>query len=619
MTLSVGQRQWGTSCRQQQQQVVVPVGSFNPTPNPTLKEAEGEECFICSADVPVSVEFAPCGHISCLGCLDRLRSANIYMADTGVRCPFCRQYVDRYLCSLRDTYAVKVVNEANHAASKAKLARADSGIQQLAVSQTSSQQSQQTGFMGYDNDGGSSGEMNTSNNIVGSTRVNWPCPYCGNINYYWRETCNKCGKPDLKVQFGRGSKPQDLMAAGANDIVQFAKEKMHPNLTIAMQESGVGYVNGQLEVSVEMLRSAFPKQGHRKLVRVVQSLALANQIQQVAIHFFGNYTIQDLLVCTALLREAACTHPQVEKFKEAVEAYSLLHRGLLNEIATTAIHPQGSFVIQKWVDTCSMEELIEGAREIVKQGPSVAADIRGVHIFGKMVQRLREQRFLDAEFMDSILPLMTSICNRFCEEHEHMIWVAHHFIGGKALVNAIEAAVPRIEALRLAGQIASQASKLITTKAGMKTLCNLVEVREEDQGCPEIFREIPILVCWYLYGNFVDLVLNIVQGGTQLVRLILERLGEEQELDWIDAVLSELVCDSERVVQSPDAIEVLTWGLSLPVLDTSTVHAYINNIREIDSSMGSRIGDTVRDLRSQQSMMEEQTTTKHIIEHVALG
>ncbi len=90
-----------------------------------------EECHICRDDVPASVRLKPCAHSICLGCVEQLRAKNIFRyesrgpyalragtraaaaclrerevsatclplrcrADKGIKCPFCRTYVDLY-------------------------------------------------------------------------------------------------------------------------------------------------------------------------------------------------------------------------------------------------------------------------------------------------------------------------------------------------------------------------------------------------------------------------------------------------------------------------------------------------------------------------------------------
>lgn len=94
---------------------------------PTREPYNGESaCCICF-NAPEEVRFSPCKHEVCRPCLDRLRQANIFkvnfcgtngcrsgfdiehsyfqafgdtlcgpQADAGVKCPFCRQYVEGY-------------------------------------------------------------------------------------------------------------------------------------------------------------------------------------------------------------------------------------------------------------------------------------------------------------------------------------------------------------------------------------------------------------------------------------------------------------------------------------------------------------------------------------------
>ena len=56
-----------------------------PQPTPTHR-----------ADVPISVGLRPCDHKVCFACVENLRAKNIFKQDKGIKCPFCRAYVDEY-------------------------------------------------------------------------------------------------------------------------------------------------------------------------------------------------------------------------------------------------------------------------------------------------------------------------------------------------------------------------------------------------------------------------------------------------------------------------------------------------------------------------------------------
>ena len=55
-----------------------------------------DECMICRDDVPASVKFISCGHTACFFCVEQLRAKNVFKADKGVKCPFCRAYIESY-------------------------------------------------------------------------------------------------------------------------------------------------------------------------------------------------------------------------------------------------------------------------------------------------------------------------------------------------------------------------------------------------------------------------------------------------------------------------------------------------------------------------------------------
>ena len=78
---------------------------------------EEEECQICRSDeLPASISLLPCNHKVCISCVEAMRAKNIFkgeyiqfryrvfmhshllpsQVDRGVRCPFCRGFVDEY-------------------------------------------------------------------------------------------------------------------------------------------------------------------------------------------------------------------------------------------------------------------------------------------------------------------------------------------------------------------------------------------------------------------------------------------------------------------------------------------------------------------------------------------
>ena len=85
-----------------------------------LEEGD-EECMICRSDErPASVALMPCKHKVCIHCVETMRASNIFkvrpaslccavpalrscrdpvdplQADKGVKCPFCRGFVEQY-------------------------------------------------------------------------------------------------------------------------------------------------------------------------------------------------------------------------------------------------------------------------------------------------------------------------------------------------------------------------------------------------------------------------------------------------------------------------------------------------------------------------------------------
>lgn len=77
------------------------------------------DCDICSEESASNIQYKPCSHYSCFDCFIKLRQANLFKADQGVRCPFCRQYIEKFV-PLEDSIAQHPgIEAANNSAEKA--------------------------------------------------------------------------------------------------------------------------------------------------------------------------------------------------------------------------------------------------------------------------------------------------------------------------------------------------------------------------------------------------------------------------------------------------------------------------------------------------------------------
>eukprot|EP00878_Enallax_costatus_P000641 GHUV01000746.1.p2 GENE.GHUV01000746.1~~GHUV01000746.1.p2 ORF type:complete len:248 (+),score=65.02 GHUV01000746.1:178-921(+) len=161
-----------------------------------------EECHICRDDVPATISFVPCKHKVCFGCVENMRAKNIFKADKGIRCPFCRQYVDGYQSLMAPNIQVqRFLAEANKAANIAAQARAtaesralqqqiSASQQQLAVApQAAQQQGHSSSSAAVARQGGGAASA-----VTGEDQI-WTCGSCSTPNYLWRDFCSKCKKP----------------------------------------------------------------------------------------------------------------------------------------------------------------------------------------------------------------------------------------------------------------------------------------------------------------------------------------------------------------------------------------------------------------------------------------
>lgn len=129
----------------------------------------------------------------------------------------------------------------------------------------------------------------------------WQCRLCLCKNYAYRPTCAKCGAA------GPLSKPKtkDILKCNDREVVGFICEKLHPNINRAFLAIGTPFSNGKVGSSgPDAIVAAFQQRGEERMCRVVRILSDTDNFLECAEHFYGNYTVQDVLASACCVREA---------------------------------------------------------------------------------------------------------------------------------------------------------------------------------------------------------------------------------------------------------------------------------------------------------------------------
>eukprot|EP00884_Botryococcus_braunii_P019350 jgi/Botrbrau1/6099/Bobra.177_1s0036.1 len=256
-----------------------------------------EECIICR-NARTQVKVSPCNHELCQQCVDFLRREAVYKPDEGVKCPFCRGFVDHYEPINRDGHVVAQLEDANSSAQLAARQRKVSSIPQR--DRTSMQVPEQQRVEEVDDAGGSSAAQ-------------WTCRSCKAANNFGVAVCSKCRKaiPDSlaksKAQQMALLKNKDVMSFSDVEMKDAACQKLHLLFLKAFADAGTPVQNGKTQVkeeSLELVLRALPANGQQRLLHIIQALCKSGHLPHICHHIFGNYTVQNLLDAAYLLRTA---------------------------------------------------------------------------------------------------------------------------------------------------------------------------------------------------------------------------------------------------------------------------------------------------------------------------
>ncbi|GIL45827.1 hypothetical protein Vafri_2965 [Volvox africanus] len=254
-----------------------------------------EECHICKDDVPASVTLRPCGHMVCFGCVENLRAKNIFRADKGVKCPFCRQYVTQYEpCNSADPEQVRLLNEANRAAAFAMAGRAPIA----------------------------NGAPNASRTVSAvPVEESWMCNSCRCLNLAHRDECSSCGRANPRPkQATVSTRSKDLLKCSDEEILGYMFERGQPFFARCYSEAGLMFSQGRIYTDADTpkrILNAFKQRGEERLMRLVKVLANSETFLEVATHSNSNYGLQTLVEATLKIREAtelAAAQGQVGRF-----------------------------------------------------------------------------------------------------------------------------------------------------------------------------------------------------------------------------------------------------------------------------------------------------------------
>ncbi|KAK9822267.1 hypothetical protein WJX74_001088 [Apatococcus lobatus] len=567
-----------------------------------LKPGE-EECSICF-NAAAKIQLKPCRHKSCLGCVHRLRAANIFKPDAGIKCPFCRQFVGGYEALEGDAEAKQLLREANKSARAATAAR-----------DPVHQHSQQPSAVHAHAPDGLAQKPSLSPD------VDWDCGHCRNVNRAFRVECNKCGrpKPEAKrspVQVTNasghpniGGRTVDLLQANHVQILQFVTQKLHPGLNRAFQEAGTPYndLGSQPQVSgdAESALKAFASNGQARLLRVIKTLVENEHVPGLVTHWFGNYGLQDLVDAAHILRLAA--HRLRSQGKGTADNLAKLHGNYNGKDAFGAIHAevaksltrdmifnmQGSFVVQKIVTLSTHAELVALARTIMPLGSELMTDKTGPHLLMKVVDILSIISFGNSKLASEAGDLLDDFCGQYVRNSELLIRHAGHRMSGQVLVEAVQGALPRGNAITVAKILATEVIRLVERSGGgLTTLLDLISLQPSEEKAAEEMTTAICIVASHCEGKFAQIALKTSTDGHQLVRRCLERLSAAEERDWVDTILAELVSDAEALNADRKALDVLIFALSLATINHLT---FTNHLQTLDILVDGPQADLIRE------------------------
>ncbi|XP_024400728.1 uncharacterized protein [Physcomitrium patens] len=473
---------------------------------------DDDSCDICMGeDGACDIWFSPCGHKACASCVQKMRIANVYKADKGVRCPFCRQVIESYLDSPPS--------------------------RRPANSPFPPESASFTLLMGGNSEQGSK--------AIADTSVKKPYGRGGIVSIG--------GGNDYTPPKGvTGSDGGGLRLSTRTDdllpgyIVPPLKDT-DDIVSMAMDRTGARHLDF-------MLRDGYSKR--HKVAKLCREM-LTPFAAKLAVHASGNYVLQRML-------EYAATHRgeggNSESFFTAIVRSFCQDRGLV----MAAQDHRGTFSVQKMlVSLKGTEEASLVATCIRGSVVQLALDQFGVYVLERLVEAMitslnpapgKKPRIPSKIAMKTL----AQICEEIHTDPASLASIAKHQMSGIMLVECIRWALPQSEALTAALSLANMSGDLIGSKLSHRTLQGVLTLE---------VKEVAEHVIQGLQGHYVELASDTLGFGFKLVRACLATpcVGEDMRL----LVVNELLDGFNRsgghyfLIEITAACDTLAFGLCL--------------------------------------------------------
>ncbi|WIA17138.1 hypothetical protein OEZ85_014030 [Tetradesmus obliquus] len=527
-----------------------------------------------------------------------MRAKNIFKADKGIKCPFCRQYVDGYRSTLTANAAVqRFLLEANKAANIAAAARAaaerkamgQQGPAPAAAAAASSAGSSSSSAAAAS--GGlrpPSAGASAAAAAAGEDQT-WNCGGCGRQNFIWREFCSHCKRPCANpyATDKLSQTKKDLSAVSREELVGYIRDQGGFSLRKGLRDMGVS-IDGQKSYgSVQSVREATAMFGLKRVLHIAEMLCDPDALRDASLHYLGNIGVQRVFESLAKLRLAFPPDRPNKDMQEWTAAhggrdpFACLLSALLARSLEFCMHDKGVYVAQCAANLASNAELVEMAKAVFPLALPVSRDPRGVFVLLSLLDLFSQRIWEDTVNCSLALQAVDLLCNQFSCSDKQLVHTCHHALSGKVVVRAIAVSMPRTPALKLAIKIASHAATLAGSGGGLTTLMELMQLYGHNQQAAEGLRDVVTMMCYSLQGQMGRFATSKDEAAQEMLLCLVERLGHEQEVGWLDSIAQELVGCADALQDNPGGMEILKFTLSQPCMDLDNISAHISDMKHL--------------------------------------
>ncbi|DBA74031.1 TPA: hypothetical protein ACH3X1_010851 [Trebouxia sp. C0004] len=292
-----------------------------------------------------------------------------------------------------------------------------------------------------------------------------------------------------------------------------------------------------------------------------------------------------------MLLKPGQSEAQVAALQDVIAGRNDLLGALVKEVSTDAVgaalHKQGTYALQKVLESpCRDSEFVQLGKSLMERALDLVSGEPGIYVMAKLVDQLVKAAN-NAEDKESSAPaaqfLLDMVCNLYhSKQAKYTDSQRYEKLRYDMLIAAIDGALPMHNSAMLALMLARSAFEIQKKSPGRFLVKQLLKLPPRRSGSVQIMQNVVCHVGESFEQHLVELMLKSDDRPPHVVTVLMQELSANNENDWVEHLVGEMVEGASAFKQSQDAMHILKESLALSCLGEDFVG---EQLKALDSDL----------------------------------